>query len=449
MSPRRLSLVFTGSSLPATLLIDRAGFLSAVLRKVSAQPALSPGVGARVAPPCPRIARRPPAGPGGPLSDPPAVPTSAPESPPPARRGRGLALAILILGLAGLSYLLAWPVRLEPVAWTPPPHSPPPLNSALAAVERIGVGLGKGPEDVEVDGQGRIYVGLEDGKILRYATPGAAPEELADTKGRPLGLGFAPDGLLWIADADKGLLSLDPETGALVVHSTEAEGLPYGFTDDLDVSREGTIYFSDASSKFGVVDYKLDLLEHGLNGRLLAYDPKTQQVRVLLGELQFANGVAVSADQRFVLVVETGKYRVTRYWLAGPQQGQHDVFTDALPGFPDGISARPGGGFWIAIASPRDPLLDACAPHPWTRKVIARLPAAVQPAPKRHAWVIGVDAEGAITHDLQHLASDSFSPVTSVQEHGQHLYLGSLSFDGFARLPLPPLPGPGPTAGPK
>lgn len=337
----------------------------------------------------------------------------------------------------GLAYLLLWPVPIEPVVWEPPAATPTQDNDALATVERLGLGLGEGPEDVEVDAQGRAYVGLADGRILRYPVGGGAPELLANTKGRPLGLGFDGKGLLWIADADQGLLSLDPETRELVTHSQEEGGVRFAFTDDLDIGHDGTVYFSDASSKFGVVDYKLDLLEHGLHGRLLAYDPAQRTTTLLLGDLQFANGVAVSADQRFLLVVETGNYRVIRYWLKGEQKGKHDVFVAGLPGFPDGISARPGGGFWVAIASPRDPILDGCAGSPFARKVIARLPAVVQPAPKRHAWVIGLDAEGAITHDLQHRAPNSFSPVTSVQEHGDYLYLGSLSFNGFARVPLP------------
>lgn len=344
--------------------------------------------------------------------------------------------ALGLLALLGL-YLLAWPVPIEPAAWTPPPAPPTELNDALAASERFPCPAG--PEDVAVDEAGRVYVGVLDGRILRFAVDGGEPEELANTGGRPLGLAFDADGRLLIADADAGLLRLDleAEEPALSVLSTECEGRAFGFTDDVDVAKDGTVYFSDASDRFGVATYELDLLEHGLNGRLLAWDPGTGATRTVLDGLQFANGVAVAADQRFVLVNETGKYRVTRYWLEGEKAGTHDVFVENLPGFPDGISARPDGGFWVALASPRDAILDAALPWPSARKLIARLPKAIQPAPQRHGWVLGLSATGEITHDLQHRAPDSFSPVTSVEEHGGWLYLGSLSYPGYARIAAP------------
>ena len=353
------------------------------------------------------------------------------------KRALGRALGLLAL-LAG--YLLFWPVPIEPVSWAPPPPARWMPNEALSQVERLGVGLAPGPEDVALDAEGRAYVGLEDGKILSFPPGGGAPSLAVDTTGRPLGLGFDAQGVLWIADGKKGLLSFDPKTKEILTHSTEAGGVPFGFTDDLDIGADGTVYFSDASSKFGIADFKLDLLEHGLNGRLLAYDPTTKETRALLGDLQFANGVAVSADQEFVLVVETGNYRVLRYWLAGAKKGSHDVFIDNLPGFPDGISASPKGGFWLALASPRDPLLDGMAGSPFARKVVARLPAFAQPAVKRHAWLLGLDAQGKVVHDLQHDAANSFSPVTSVQEHGSYLYLGSLSFNGYGKIPTPKAP---------
>ncbi|MGE0711118.1 MAG: SMP-30/gluconolactonase/LRE family protein [Planctomycetota bacterium] len=354
-------------------------------------------------------------------------------SAPTRRRRAALLLAAPALVLA---YLLLWPTKVDPVAFASAPAPSYPPNDRLAHVEVLGRGL-RGPEDVAVDAHGRIYAGLEDGWIARLRPDGHDPELLLNTGGRPLGLAFAADGRLLVADADRGLLAVDPTRRVVEVLSTEAEGGPYGFADDLDVARDGTVYFSDASSRFGWRTYKQDLLEHAPNGRLLAWDPRTRRTRVLLRGLFFANGVAVSADQRFVLVNETGQYRVTRYWLEGPKAGTSDVFCDDLPGFPDGISARPGGGFWLALASPRDPALDALAPYPFARKVVSRLPEALQPAPQRHAWVLGLDAEGKVVADLQHRAPDSFSPVTSVEEWGGKLYLGSLSYPGLARIPAP------------
>ena len=59
----------------------------------------------------------------------------------------------------------------------------------------------------------------------------------------------------------------------------------------------------------------------GATGRLLAYSPATQKTTVLTKGLWFANGVALSADESFLAVVETPSVRVTRYWLKGPKVG--------------------------------------------------------------------------------------------------------------------------------
>src|SRR5437879_3385610 len=121
------------------------------------------------------------------------------------------------------------------------------------------------------------------------------------------------------------LMSISPDKKATVL-STEAGGVPFKCTNDLDIAADGTIYFTDASSKFALTELKEDIVEHRGNGRLLAYDPRTKTTRVVLGHLYFANGVAVSPDGSFLLVVETGAYRVRRVWLNGPSQGQSEIF---------------------------------------------------------------------------------------------------------------------------
>jgi sugar lactone lactonase YvrE len=344
-----------------------------------------------------------------------------------------------ILGVICVLYLLFWPVSIDPVAWNPP--AAPALegayavNHALAVVERLGEGVGPKPEDIAVDAEGRIYGGFEDGRIMRWDVNAANPEVFANTGGRPLGLHFDQEGSLIVADSYKGLLRISTD-GTVTTLSTEQGGRPYRFADDIDIAANGTIYFSDASDKFGQTEFVDDLMEHGGHGRLLAYHSEPGETELLLDHLQFANGVAVDPDQQFVLVNETGSYLVRKYWLAGPKKGQDEVLIENLPGFPDGISAGTNGIFWIALASPRNPLMDKLGPKPFLRKVVMRLPGFLRPKPVQYAFVLGIDAEGNIVHNLQD-PGGAFAPITSVQEHGGKLYFGSIIEPAFGRIDVP------------
>ena len=346
-------------------------------------------------------------------------------------------LMILIGGI--LLYLLAWPVPVSPVTWMPPPapalagiYAP---NSKLAAIEKLNLSSGFGPEDVAFDSEDRIYCGVEDGRIMRFQPDGTRPEVFANTHGRPLGLIFDSLENLIVADARRGLLSIDRD-GNVAALTTEAAGAPFHCTNDLDIAGDGTIYFTDASSKFTLTELKADILEHRGNGRLLAYDPSTKTTRVVLGDLYFANGVAVSPDGSFLLVVETGAYRVRRVWLNGAKQGQSDIFIDNLPGFPDGISSNGRDTFWLALVTPRDKVLDDLMPHPFLRKVVLRLPSFFQPAIKRNAFALGIDPKGRVTYNLQDSSPQCFAQIANVVEHRDTLYFGSIGEAAIGRLPL-------------
>jgi sugar lactone lactonase YvrE len=350
-------------------------------------------------------------------------------------------LAVLI---ALAAYLAFWPVPIEPVAWDAPPA--PPLegryesNDRLTAIRPAGVGVGVGPEDVAIDAAGHIFVGYEDGRIVRFTPDGAQHELVARTGGRPLGLAFDAQGRLLVCDGHAGLLRI-AAGGAIEVLATEAGGVPFGFTNDVDVAPDGTIYFSDASDKFGpALKARDDLLEHGGRGRLLRHHPATGLTEVLLAGLQFANGVALAPDGRSVLVVQTGRYDVLRYWLEGERAGTHEVFIDNLPGIPDGISSNGADTYWLALFTVRNPVLDALSGWPRLRKVAFRLPGFMQPQPARHAFVLGLSLEGEVLHNLQHAGRASFSPITSATEANGTLYLGSLEQDAFGVLDLAQLP---------
>jgi sugar lactone lactonase YvrE len=271
---------------------------------------------------------------------------------------------------------------------------------------------------------------------VRWPLDGGAPDVIARTGGRPLGLHPAPDGALLIADAHKGLLRLEPSGALAVLCDRATDGSPLVFTDDLDVAPDGTVWFSDASTRFGQPVWKLDILESRPNGRLLRWAPGGPGCEVVLSGLHFANGVALAEDGSFVLVNETSRYRVTRLWLSGQRAGEAEVFIDNLPGFPDGIS-RGDGVFWIALASPRNAVVDATSGWPAARRAIVRLPAFLQPAPARHPYVVAVDADGRVRGTLQDPQGRSYGMVTSVEQHGEWLYLGSLAEPAAARVRVP------------
>lgn len=294
----------------------------------------------------------------------------------------------------------------------------------------------RGPEDIAFDAEGRVYAATADGKVKRLS-PDGRPEDFVDTGGRPLGIRFDAAGNLIACDLAKGLVSID-RAGRVTVLSTEAEGVPFAFIDNLDIASDGAIYFSDASSKFGGQDYRLDLLESRPHGRLLRYEPATRQTRVLLPRLYFANGVALSKNEDFLVVSETYRYRLTRYWLKGEKAGTSDVLLDNLPGFPDNVDGNRRGSFWVAMFTVRNPVADALHPRPWAKSMLAKLPLALWPRPARYGLVLEVDEEGRILRSFHDPGGRRVHQVTAAREHSGQLYLGNLEQDWIGRLALPP-----------
>lgn len=350
----------------------------------------------------------------------------------------GIALAVLA---ALAAYLFLWPVPIEPAAWKAP-RAPKlegryAVNDALSRLEELGRGEVLGPEATAVDGAGRVYTGVADGRILRLDPARGTFETVISTGGRPLGLAFGPDGTLYLCDAHKGLMALSPG-GALRTLAAGHGGVPFRLPDDVDVGPDGTVYFTDASHRFGIDQVREDVLEHRGAGRLLAWRPATGATELLLDGLQFANGVAVSGDGSYLLVVEMWAYRLTRYWLAGPRRGTSEAFIENLPGLPDNVTfSRPRGVFWVALYSPRVGALDVLAPYPALRKAVLRLPMWLQPQPARHALVLALDGEGRVVANLQHRSPQAFAPVTSAREHGGWLWLGSLTGPALGRVRVP------------
>ena len=292
-----------------------------------------------------------------------------------------------------------------------------------------------GAEDVVVAGDGTVYTGTEDGALWALEPATGSTRRVADTGGRPLGIELLGDGHLLVCDAERGLLDVDPATGAVEVVLDRLDGRGMKFCNNAAVASDGTIWFSDSSLHFGVQQWKDDFVQDTRTGRLVRRDPDGTVTVVLTG-LAFANGVALAADESFVCVAETRGRTVVRLWLTGPRAGERDHLARDLPGYPDNISRGSDGLVWVTIASPVDPLVERLGSAPMVlRRAITKIPEALQPKPKRTIRVQAYDAGGRLVHDLD-VAHPGYHMVTGVREHDGRVWMGSLHEPSVAVLDL-------------
>ncbi|XP_042517833.1 protein STRICTOSIDINE SYNTHASE-LIKE 10-like [Macadamia integrifolia] len=241
-------------------------------------------------------------------------------------------------------------------------------SAALLVNTSIPLNIASGPESLAFDCKGQgPYVGVSDGRVLRwegaewkqFSVPTNHRSDSCDGTndplsepdcGRPLGLGFNSKTCeLYIADSTFGLLKVGPNGGDATQLAAGIDGIPFLFANGLDIDQStGIIYFTDSSTRFHRSAYAAIIFNGDRTGRLLKYDPSTKTVTVLLGNLAFPNGVAVSHDGTFVLVTETSTGGVQRYWLKGPKASTSEVFIQ-LPGQPDNIKRNAKGEFWAAV----------------------------------------------------------------------------------------------------
>lgn len=359
-------------------------------------------------------------------------------------------MAVVVL-LADFAYFSFWPIPAEPVAWQA--RAPPAFtgafapNTRLANLRRIDLGPEVGPEHIAIGPDGKLYVAMLSGNLLRMAPDGAGQEVFANTGGRVLGFDFDAKGRMIAADAVKGLLAIDAQRRVSVLTDRVSATDPIGYANSVVVAPDGTIYFTQSSTRFlpaqwgGTYEASvLDVLEQSATGRVLAYDPATATTRIVAHGLSFANGIALGRDGKTLFVNETGRYRV---WKV--DAGAHNVnvqsgsplariLLDNLPGYPDNLMRGRDGRIWVGLFKPRNPAADKLADKPFLRKVLLRLPRSMLPLGQSYGHVFAIDEDGRVTVDLQD-PTGAYPETTGATETADRLYIHSLHARGIGWLP--------------
>ena len=342
---------------------------------------------------------------------------------------------LLLLPALLVLYLLFWPVAIDPVAWNAPrsagltgSFAP---NDILASAQIIDLGSYEGPEDIAGGPDALIYASTANGDIIRFRADGQGLETFVNVGGRPLGLEFDQAGNLLIANSMLGLQRVSP-SGEIELLFDKTADHPFVYPNDVAVAANGKIYVTQSTGKFTPQNsgspYEaslLDILEHGGHGDVFEFDPTTGLARSIMQDINYANGIAISNDQQYLLINELAHYRVWRYWLQGASAGSREIVLENIPGFPDNINTGLDGRFWIGLVAPRNDLIDALSGSPLRRKVIQRLPAFIRPAAVPSSHVIGINGDGEILENLQDTATH-FPAITGVYETRDRLYLSTL-----------------------
>ncbi len=188
------------------------------------------------------------------------------------------------------------------------------------------------------DRRGVFYcTDLHNGRILRVAEGGV--EVVSEYGGAPNGLKIHADGRLFVACNRRGIIAVDPATGAVtpVVDGYEAE--PFRAPNDLVFARNGDLYFTDPG--------QADLRDpHGRLFRLRAGG----ELELLLDRLPYPNGLALDADETLLYIAMT---RTNQIWRAGimPDGRLHRVamfvqLSGGLSG-PDGLAVDESGNLAV------------------------------------------------------------------------------------------------------
>lgn len=323
--------------------------------------------------------------------------------------------------------------RISPKSFQPPKKIPLEgalsQNELLQNSEILAQGKLQGPEAITFDKEGNLYTGTKDGKIYKMDSSGNL-EIFFSELGRPLGLKIDKDNSIYIADAYKGLLKLDSKKNLeiLVPYSEE-----FKLIDDL-VLTDSKIYFSNASNKFVVDEYLYDLLEGIPHGAVYEFDRATKKITKIISDLSFANGIAISEKEDFLVINETYKYKIRKFYLKGENKGREEIFLETTPGFPDNITSNGKGEFCLALYTVRNSLLDIIHPFESITKQYSKLPKFLWPKPKPYGFIAILNEKGEFLRTYQDTSGKIAKGITSCIEEKGFYYIGFLHEEKILKL---------------
>ena len=196
------------------------------------------------------------------------------------------------------------------------------------------------PECVAVHSDGSVWAGGEAGQIYRIMDNEI--EVIDSTEGFCLGLSFDKYHNLFICDlAHRAVFRRDANSGELELFAEGANDHRFVTPNFAVADADGGLYVSDSNV---AGEPGIGILRFDADGRGEVWDA---------GPFDFANGLALSPDERSLYVVETWARKVTEITIdpAGTAAERRTVVQ--LPQvLPDGVTVGPDGMLYVACYEP-------------------------------------------------------------------------------------------------
>lgn len=219
------------------------------------------------------------------------------------------------------------------------------------------------PECCAFDRDGNLWAGGEGGQIYKIDSAGKS-QTIANVGGFCAGVAFSPgDRDLYVCVAGVGIVKVS-KAGASSVFATHA--------GDHKIVAPNFVVF-DPSGRMYATDSGVWLKR---NGFVLRFEANGRG-EVVAGPFGYANGLALSSDQRQLFMVESDGNSVLRFEIdSSGQLGKAEVYVPNVGRLPDGLALDADGNLYVCCYASdeiwrigSDRKLSLVAHDPWAIKL--------------------------------------------------------------------------------